>query len=198
MKTLLTYACVLMLSALTDTIAQTKSFTIDATASQISWTGYAEVGSWAPTGTIRLARGQFTQATNQITSATLTLDMTSIQHENQQMQDHLLSDTFFDVTRFPEATFVLRSLTGTTATGQLTIKGITKPISFPIVLSQVGTALRIKGKAVVDRTQYGVRYNSTSFFADLGDQAIKNEFTLAFDLMAKPAGTSKRSETPTN
>ena len=195
MKTLLTYACVLILSALTNTVAQTQSFTVDATASQINWTGYAEVGSWAPTGTIRLTKGQLTQSGNQITSAMLTMDMTTVEHENKQMQSHLRGEAFFDVAHFPEATFILRSLAGPTATGQLTIKGITKTITFPVVVSQISGGLRVKGKAVVDRTQFGVRYNSTSFFTDLGDQAIKNEFALAFDLLAKPIATTKRSAT---
>ncbi|MBC3785274.1 hypothetical protein [Spirosoma utsteinense] len=44
-------------------------------------------------------------------------------------------------------------------------------------------------------TQFGVRYNSASFFTDLGDQAIKNEFALTFDLLAKPVGNSKRRPT---
>jgi polyisoprenoid-binding protein YceI len=195
MKTLLTSIPTLIsfFVTLAGAMAQTQSFTIDATASQVSWTGYAEVGTWAPTGSIQVAKGQVTQSGNQITNAILTMDMATIQHENKQMQDHLRSGTFFDVTRFPDATFVLRSLTGTTATGQLTIKGITKPISFPVLVSQVSNGLQIKGKAVVDRTQFGVRYNSTSFFTDLGDQAIKNDFSVTFDLLAKPVGSSKRN-----
>lgn len=195
MKTLLTSVSTIMLLfvALAGAMAQTQSFTIDATASQVSWTGYAEVGSWAPTGSIQVAKGQVTQSGNQIAGATVTMNMLTIQHENKQMQDHLRSDAFFDAARFPEATFVLRSIAGATATGQLTIKGITRLVTVPLTVSQVSNGLRIKGKAVVDRTQFGIRYNSTSFFTDLGDQAIKNDFALTFDLLAKPVNSSKRS-----
>ncbi|GAB3782812.1 hypothetical protein GCM10028818_39450 [Spirosoma horti] len=175
--------------------AQSQSFSIDTDASKLTWTGYAEVGSWAPTGTLRLSRGQVTRTGNQISSATMTMDMTSIQHENDRLQTHLRDEAFFDAARFPTATFVLRSLSGTVATGQLTLKGITKTVSFPVTVGQDGTGLRIKGRALIDRTQFGIRYNSTSFFADLGDQAIKNEFALAFDVLAKPVTSAKRSAT---
>ncbi|GAB3639658.1 YceI family protein [Spirosoma arcticum] len=191
MKTILISAIILLTTVLS-VRAQNQAYTIDANASQLTWTGYAEVGSWAPSGTLQLAKGQVTRNGNQISSATMTLDMTTIRHENGQLQTHLRDEAFFDVTRFPTATFVLRALTGTTATGQLTLKGVTKSVSFPVVVSQEGTGLRIKGRAVVDRTQFGIRYNSTSFFSGLGDQAIKNEFALTFDVIAKPVAVSKQ------
>ena len=195
MKTLLTSACALLLSIMTGTVAKSQSFTIDPAASQLSWTGYAEVGSWAPTGSIQVASGHLTMSGAQLRSATLTMAMTTIKHENKQMQEHLRSDAFFDVARFPQATFTLRTLAGTTATGQLTIKGVTRSITFPVGISQTSAGVRIKGKAIVDRTQYGIRYNSSSFFTDLGDQAIRNDFTLTFDLLAKPAGSRNHSHT---
>lgn len=197
MKTLTNFiaAFVFLLALSVSVQAQPQSFSIDPDASQLTWTGYAEVGSWAPTGTLRLAKGQVTRTGNQINSATMTMDMTSIRHENERLQTHLRDEAFFDAAHFPMATFVLRSLSGTTATGQLTLKGVTKPVSFPVTSSPDGTGLRIKGRALIDRTQFGIRYNSTSFFADLGDQAIKNEFALAFDVLAKPAMPIKRSAT---
>lgn len=186
---------VLALSTSVRAQTQTQSFNIDPAASQLTWTGYAEVGSWAPTGTLRLAKGQVMRTGNQINSATMTMDMTSIRHENDRLQTHLRDEAFFDAAHFPTATFVLRSLSGTTATGQLTLKGVTKTVSFPVTISSDGIGLRIKGRALIDRTQFGIRYNSTSFFSDLGDQAIKNEFALVFDVLAKPVVPVKRSAT---
>ena len=194
MKTIFTSA-IILLTIVLSVQAQNQAYTIDPSASQLIWTGYAEVGSWAPSGTIQLAKGQVTRNGNQISNATITLDMTTIRHENGQLQTHLRDEAFFDATRFPTATFVLRALTGTTATGQLTLKGITKSVSFPVVVSQESTGLHIKGRAVIDRTQFGIRYNSTSFFSGLGDQAIKNEFALTFDVVAKPVATSKQGTT---
>lgn len=195
MKTLRISAMILTLATATAALAQNQAYTIDANASQLTWTGYAEVGSWAPSGTIQLVKGQLTRNGTQIRSATMMMDMTTIQHENGQLQTHLRDEAFFDANHFPTATFVLRTLTGTIASGQLTLKGVTKPVSFPVVVSQAGNGLRLKGRAVIDRTQFGIRYNSNSFFADLGDQAIKNEFALTFDLIAQPVVTSQQSAT---
>ncbi len=187
MKTLSIFVCILTLVTAPVALAQNQPLLIDTNASQLTWTGYAEVGSWAPSGTLHVLNGQLTRKGNLINNATITMDMTTIQHENDRLQAHLRDEAFFDVTHFPTAIFVLRSLTGATATGQLTLKGVTKTISFPVAISQEGSGLRVKGRATLDRTQFGIRYNSTSFFADLGDQAIKNEFTLSFDLVTKPA-----------
>lgn len=197
MKTLTNFTSVVVfLFALTASAqAQSQLLSIDPDASQLTWTGYAEVGSWAPTGTLHLAKGQLTRTGNRINNATIIMDMTSIRHDNDRLQTHLRDEAFFDAAHFPTATFVLRSLSGTTATGQLTLKGVTKPISFPVTVSPDGTGLRIKGRALIDRTQFGIRYNSTSFFSDLGDQAIKNEFALQFDVLAQPALSTRRSAT---
>ena len=59
------------------------------------------------------------------------------------------------------------------------IKKTTKTITF--LLQQ--EKRRFSGKITIYRTIFGVQYNSKSFFEDLGDQAIKNEFDLNFVLM---------------
>lgn len=185
MKTLFTSA-VLFFAVVQPNLAQNASFMVDTKASRLSWTGYAEIGSWAPSGTIQIQKGQLAMTGKHIRSGTFTVDMTTIEHENDKLQAHLRNEDFFDVTRFPTATFVLNALTGSTATGQLTIRGVTKTVSFPVVIRQESEGMHLNGKAVVDRTQFGIRYNSTRFFSGLGDYAIKNEFALTFDLIAKP------------
>ena len=59
-------------------------------------------------------------------------------------------------------------------TGDFTIKGKTNPASFDLTVAD-GTA---KAKVVIDRTKYDIRYGSNSFFDNLGDKAIYNEFKL--------------------
>lgn len=188
MKTLLTAVSLFFVIA-TSTLAQHASLSVDPKASQLTWTGYAEIGSWAPSGTIQLQKGQVLETGGRISRGTFVVDMTTLQHENGKLQTHLRDEDFFDVAHFPTATFVLTNLTGTTATGQLTIRGVTKPISFPVVVGQEGDGVRVNGKVVVDRTQFAIRYNSSSFFSGLGDYAIKNEFALAFSVLAKPTPT---------
>ena len=60
--------------------------------------------------------------------------------------------------------------------GNLTIKKVTKPIVIKMVKNQND----FSGKISINRTTFGVQYNSKSFFDNLGDQAIKDNFDLDF------------------
>ena len=182
MKTLLFFSF-LFLGTL-PVIAQ--RYVADAKQTKLAWTGYGEVGSYAPSGTIQLQQGVFDLNGTQLTKGRIDIDMRTIQHDDEKMQTHLRGEDFFNAPKFPTATFVLQQIKGNQATGQLTIKGTTKPVSFPILITTEGDALRIKGKATIDRTVFGIKYNSSSFFSGLGDYAIKNTFDLAFDVVARP------------
>jgi polyisoprenoid-binding protein YceI len=57
----------------------------------------------------------------------------------------------------------------------LTIKGITKGISFPATLKKVGSKYIANASFSIDRTKWDIRYGSSSFFDNLGNKAIKNE-----------------------
>ncbi|GAA3998773.1 YceI family protein [Hymenobacter fastidiosus] len=164
------------------------SYQISPAASRLTWTGHAEAGSWAPTGALQLRRGSFDYDGTRLKNGRFEFDMASITHADANLQEHLRNEDFFDVTRFPVAVFQLREVTRGEAVGQLTLKGITKPVRFPItVVRQPDGTVRVRGTASIDRTQFGVNYNSSSFFQDLGSYAIRNDFQLAFDLQAAPA-----------
>ncbi|GAA4374820.1 YceI family protein [Hymenobacter koreensis] len=159
----------------------------DASASQLTWTGYAEVGTWAPSGTLRLAQGRIEADGLTLRAARFEFDMRTIAHDNEQLQGHLRGADFFDAERHPIAVFELREVSGATARGQLTLKGIGKPVQFPVQVSRmVNGQLRVAGRATVDRTQFGVTFNSANFFQNLGDHAIRNDFQLDFVVVASP------------
>ena len=67
--------------------------------------------------------------------------------------------------------------------GLLTIKGITKPFSFPTQLKDG----KYVGKTTFDRTQYGVIYKSGNFFQDLGDKVINDDVEISFEIALKGA-----------
>jgi polyisoprenoid-binding protein YceI len=165
--------------------ATTATYQALPATSQLTWTGYAEVGDWAPSGTLQLRRGTFVYEGNTLRQGHFEFEMKTIVHTDAQLQKHLRGTDFFDVSRFPVAVFVLREVVDGQASGELTLKGITKPVSFPITTTAQPEGLRIQGKATIDRTQFGVNYNSSSFFQNLGSYAIRNEFTLTFDVVAK-------------
>jgi polyisoprenoid-binding protein YceI len=162
-----------------------QRFVADATQSKLTWTGHSEVGNYAPSGTLQLQQGFFDLKSGRISRSRMDIDMRTIQHEDGKMQAHLRGEDFFNAPAFPTATFVLQRISGNQASGQLTIKGVMKPVTFPILVTTEGDALRVKGKATIDRTEFGIKYNSSSFFSGLGDYAIKNTFELAFDVVAR-------------
>lgn len=100
-----------------------------------------------------------------------------------KLEGHLKSDDFFGVEKFPTATLIftdvkVKGKNSYNITGDLTIKGKTNPVTFEISIygSKATTSLKI------DRTKYGVKYGSTSFFDGLKDKAIYDEFDLVADL----------------
>ncbi|MDF7813683.1 YceI family protein [Hymenobacter sp. YC55] len=161
------------------------TYQANLTTSQLTWTGHAEAGTWAPTGSMQLRRGAFEYDGQTLRNARFEFDMSSIKHQDAKLTEHLRGADFFDIEKYPTAVFVLREMKGDMAVGQLTVKGITKPIQFPLALERLPDGqLRIKGTATIDRTQFGVNYNSSSFFQNLGSYAIRNDFQLAFAIVA--------------
>jgi polyisoprenoid-binding protein YceI len=162
--------------------AQTKK--IDAAKSGIVWTGKKVTGSH--TGTINLQSGSVVLKKKVIIGGTFVVDMTTINTTDlkagqgkENLDGHLKADDFFGVEKFKTATLVIKSYKTkskgvSTVTADLTIKGITQPITFDITV--VGNTATAKLK--VDRTKYGIKYGSGSFFSDLGDKTISDEFEL--------------------
>ena len=107
----------------------------------------------------------------------------SINTKNSDRDAHLKSDDFFGTEAHPTAQLVITQVGvdaagGYQVTGDLTIKGITQPVSFPMTVAD-NTA---KASLKIDRTLYDIRYGSNNFFENLGDKAINNEFDLEVTL----------------
>ncbi|MGY3088695.1 polyisoprenoid-binding protein YceI [Hymenobacter sp. UYAg731] len=159
---------------------------LDPAASTLAWTGHAEAGSWAPQGSIRLREGTVVTEDAVVRAARVVVDMASIAHDQAQLAEHLRGPDFFDAVKFPTAVFELTAFKNGQASGTLTLKGIRKPVAFPVtVAAEPGGGLRLRGTATIDRTQFGVNFNSSSFFQNLGSYAIRNDFQVAFDVVAR-------------
>jgi polyisoprenoid-binding protein YceI len=173
----------LLFIAITDTL-NAQVVKVDNLRSELYWTGRKVTGEHH--GTIRLKEGSITLKNNEIVSGKFVIDMTTLNDEDlpagewhDRLVNHLKSDDFFDVQAYPEALLVLKGSSpfkdGTAkVSGNLTIKGITNPISFDVVkLDNVFTS-----SITVDRSLYNVRYRSDKFFDNLGDKIIYDDFTL--------------------
>ncbi|MDZ7897972.1 MAG: YceI family protein [Arcicella sp.] len=157
-------------------------FKANLNKSKFSWTGYAAVGDYAPTGTIQLSAGSINFDGKNISKGIFEFDMKSITHENKDLMNHLKNEDFFDVNKYPKATFILEKITNNKAIGLLKIKGIQKRISFPISIKKSENEVQIQAVFSVNRTDFGIKYNSTNFFSNLGDYAIKDNFEFRLDL----------------
>ncbi|MFD0988965.1 YceI family protein [Mariniflexile jejuense] len=155
--------------------------------SKVVWKGYKVTGSHE--GTIAIKSGSLTFDNGKLTGGEFVIDMTTINSTDLQgggkekLDGHLKSDDFFGVEKFPTAKLVFKKVTASgknayNVTGDLTIKGKTNPITFTISIYGNKATASLK----VDRTKYDVRYGSTSFFDDLKDKAIYDEFDLVSDL----------------
>ena len=155
-------------------------------------------------GTIQAQEGAVGVENGQIVSASLVVDMNTISNldltdekTNSTLVGHLKSEDFFSVTKYPTASFVMTEVTpvegleGVThrVTGTMTIKGIENTISFPAKVETTQEGIRLAGTIELDRTLWDIRYGSEKFFDNLGDNLIKDIFTLNVDLLFKAAQT---------
>lgn len=171
--------------------AKPVTYVVDAEKSNITWLGKKVTGSH--NGTISLKSGSLTLDGKKVTGGNFVIDMTSIKDADgsQRLEGHLKADDFFGSAKYPTSTFVISKVTGNGAnlivSGNLTIKGITKPLSFPatVTVNSDGTVSALAGKITVDRTKYDIRYGSKSFFDSIGDKAIDDTFEIGVKLVAK-------------
>ena len=167
----------------------------------MAWNGKKVTGEH--NGTIKIADGNLQVNKNNIVGGTIGIDMNSIvnldiadKDFNQKLIGHLKSDDFFSVEKNPRATFKITNITpikGAKAgaanynvKGNLTIKGITNLVTFPAQVAVNGNTVTAKSDAVIlNRTKWDIRYGSKSFFANIGDKAIHDDFTVQFNVVAK-------------
>ena len=165
-------------------------FKVDIDKSSINWTGRKVTGQHS--GNIKLASGELVYSKKNLKSGSFVIDMNSlICTDSEKVQNHLKADDFFAVAKNPVSKFVITKVTnaGTdrvNITGDLTIKGITQPLTFPATVKRQGSAIVAVAKGVkVNRTKYDIKYRSLAFFSTVGDKAIDDEFELDVNLLAK-------------
>lgn len=174
-------------------------YKVDPKASSLKWTGKKVTGEHH--GSVQIKEGQLNVVNGAVTTGKFVIDSTSIVDEdltdpsyNAKLVGHLKSPDFFSADKYPTATFDITKVeplangaNGATHTvsGTLTIKDISKPLSFPAKISVSPTAVTADAKGVaVDRTQYDIKYGSGKFFQGLGDKVISDQFWLDISLVA--------------
>ena len=168
---------------------KTKTVAVDAKASKIHWLAKKVTGQHE--GTIAITTGSLAVSGTKVSGGTFTIDMKSIvctditdAEYNKKFIGHITTGDFFEVEKFPTSTFVITKVAGSNITGNLTLHGVTKSITFPAKVAVVGGKVTATASIPVDRTDFGVKYGSKKFFDSIGDKAIDDVFTLDITLVA--------------
>ncbi len=170
-------------------------YTFATDESNIRWIGAKVTGKH--NGSIKLKSGKVEFVGGAIKSGEIVIDMPTLVVEDlsgdakAELEGHLKSDDFFATSKFADSKFVFKSGTAKNkhqfeVTGDLIIKGISKPLTATLIL--VPTAdnmIKLNGGFAIDRTQYDIKFRSAKFFSDLGDKMIEDNFLITLDLKGK-------------
>lgn len=160
---------------------------IDTENSSIHWVGKKITGQHE--GTLDFSGGTLTFDKKKLTGGNFTVDMTTISATDvegkakESLDGHLKSDDFFGVEKHPTSKLVFTKVTDKgkgvySVTADMTIKGITKGVSFEMTVKENSATTNFN----VDRTKFDIKYGSKSFFDEIGDRAINDEFELEVKL----------------
>jgi polyisoprenoid-binding protein YceI len=125
-------------------------------------------------------------------SATVRIAAASIDTRNEQRDTHLRSNDFLDMATYPEITFGSTSVRRTgdaefEVTGDLTVKGVTRPVTIPLTFEGAATDpygnLRVgfEGAVTINRKDWGVTWNAA---LETGGVLVSDKVTLEFEVSA--------------
>ena len=173
--------------------AELATYSVDLEESVVVWKARKVTG--AHEGTVSLKSGGLEFTDGALTGGSFEMDMTTIDCTDlegswkEKLVGHLKSPDFFGVENYPTANFVITKVIsrGTPGeykiVGDMTIKETTKEIKFNTVIAENGEIKTGTANITLDRSEYDIRYGSGSFFDNLGDKTIYDEFDLEITLV---------------
>jgi len=119
-------------------------------------------------------------------SARIAIEMTSVSVRIPQLQEHLRSADFFDARHFPQATFESSTIERAGGdryriTGNLTLRGITRIVTFPTTIIQNTSTVSVQAEFSINRKEFGIEYPG------LPDDLIKDDVLIRLKLNARSA-----------
>lgn len=173
--------------------APTESKSVNIEQSNVHWKAYKVTGSHE--GDLKLQSGSLVFEDDILIGGEVIIDMNSITCTDleagmgkEKLEGHLKSDDFFATEKYPEARLEITQVIsrGTPGdykvVGDITIKDKTESIKFNTVVTSGETASKAVASLTLDRTEFDVRYGSGSFFENLGDKTIYDEFELQVEI----------------
>ena len=167
--------------------ADTQTFKTVANRSQLKWRATHLGGLQPRFGTVKIQEASVLVNDNKVTNATFIVDLASLSvdsfdegaEQKGKLEGHLTSADFFNTDKYPTATFELTKLSPLTGdynsemTGNLTISGITKSITFKTNVAVHPDAVAINSEDfTINRQDWGLSYHSE------GDEGIPKDYLI--------------------
>lgn len=178
------------------------SYVVDTTLSSVGWAvGKPLIEGYINSGTIGLSEGTVT-VNEPKASGNFVIDMNTIHvgatpkkpGKETALEGHLKGKDFFDVEKFPTGTFAITAVTPNadsdtthqyTVIGDLTLKGVTKSVTFPAAIYEKDGMLHAHATFGINRTEWGIIYGSGTFFDNMANNAIEDTIHLTLTVIAK-------------
>ena len=185
--------------AIRHAVVKAATYTVDPAQSTISWNAKKVTGEH--NGVVKIAKGQLNIDGNKLTGGTFVADMTSMRDVdkgeanpfNERLVNHLRSEDFFGVEKFPTSTFKITSVKpidgakagepNYTVSGELTIKSMTKPQTFPATVTLSGNVAQATAKLTINRIDYDIKYRA-AIIGTAADKIIDDTFSLDLKMVA--------------
>ncbi|WP_127846615.1 YceI family protein [Psychroflexus aestuariivivens] len=180
---------------------ESLTYNLNTDESVVNWVGSKPTGKH--NGIVKLQDGVINVKDGMIEGGSFVLDMETITvqdlegDDKKDLENHLKGtvegkkDDFFNVEKYPTASFEITDVSKKEGkmmmSGNLTLKGQTKNISFPVDMSMSNDKSEMKlmsDEIVLDRTEWGIKFMSKSFVDNLGDKFIDDNIKISFGLKA--------------
>ncbi|HVF24181.1 MAG TPA: YceI family protein [Pyrinomonadaceae bacterium] len=164
-----------------------QKYSITPENSKIEFIGSKVTGSH--NGSFQKFSGQVDYTGNPETSRVqITIDAASITADDPKLTEHLKTPDFFDVAKFPQATFVSTAIrpggdkgASHTVTGNLTMRGQTKAVTFPATIAATADAITVDSSFSINRKDFAIN------FAGAANNLIRDDVVLTLKIRATKA-----------
>jgi polyisoprenoid-binding protein YceI len=166
-----------------DAKPEVRTLEVSTEDSSIGWVGAKVTGDH--TGGFNDWTGTMTEKDGELEKLEFTVATASVFSDTEKLTNHLKSDDFFDVKNHPESRFVSKKIvekpgdeTTHEVTGDLTLRGTTKELTFPATINVEDDAVRASTEFTFNRFDFGVEYKGKK------DDLIEKEVLMKIDLVA--------------
>jgi polyisoprenoid-binding protein YceI len=161
-----------------------EKYVISSETSQITFVASKVTGSH--NGSFKKFSGMINfSGQPETSSVSITIDTNSVETDTPDLTKHLKTPDFFDVAKYPEATFVSTTIkpggasgASHTVTGNLTLHGVTKAITFPATIAVTSGAINVDSTFSINRKDFGINY------AGAANNLIRDEVVMTLKVRA--------------